>query len=252
MIPVFTQGKLMGYRRKRNDRLLMFCLRHYGQDANGKRTTINYFSSRAQAGSASGEGSGSISAAEASTTTVRTVITGNGKAAEPHEAAKALENFEGIELDAEAQAAITAALEACAERYRADKELINADDHDAVAILVDDPAENYVPACKDGNPYHGELYPPTILTEYVPFQEGESHWAHTGAELPYWAQPEEVQQARRERAAQEAAELAEAEAEAAAEAEMLEPPDAPDTPSGATQSGKGKSNGKPKGPATTS
>jgi hypothetical protein len=180
------------------------------------------------------------------------VITGNGKAAEPHEAAKALENFEGIELDAEAQAAITAALEACAERYRADKELINADDHDAVAILVDDPAEDYVPACKDGNPYHGELYPPTILTEYVPFQEGESHWAHTGAELPYWAQPEEVQQARRERAAQEAAELAEAEAEAAAEAEMLEPPDAPDTPSGATQSGKGKSNGKPKGPATTS
>jgi hypothetical protein len=246
MIPVFTQGKLMGYRRKRNDRLLMFCLRHYGQDANGKRTTINYFSSRAQAGSASGEGSGSISAAEASTTTVRTVITGNGKTAEPHEAAKALENFEGIQLDAEAQAAITAALEACAARYRADKELINADDYDAVAILVDDPAEDYVPACKDGNPYHGELYPPTIMTEFVPFQEGESHWTHTGAELPYWAQPEEVQQARRERAAQEAAELAaaEAEAEAAAEAEMLGAPDAPDTPSGAAQ--------KPKGPVITS
>ena len=115
-----------------------------------------------------------------------------------------------------------------------------------MAILVDDPAEDYVPACKDGNPYHGELFPPTIMTEFVPFQEGESHWTHTGAELPYWAQPEEVQQARRERAAQEAAELAaaEAEAEAAAEAEMLGPLDAPDTPSGATQ--------KPKGPATAS
>jgi hypothetical protein len=80
MIPVFEKGKLMGYRRKRNDRLLMFCLRHYGQDANGKRTTINYFSSRAQAGSSSGDAGagGSISAAEASITTVRTVITGNG------------------------------------------------------------------------------------------------------------------------------------------------------------------------------
>ncbi|WP_397577957.1 hypothetical protein [Sphingorhabdus sp.] len=80
MIPVFEKGKLMGCRRKRNDRLLMFCLRHYGQDANGKRTTINYFSSRAQAGSSSGDAGagGSISAAEASITTVRTVITGNG------------------------------------------------------------------------------------------------------------------------------------------------------------------------------
>ena len=152
MIPVFTQGKLMGFRRKRNDRLLMFCLRHYGQDANGKRTTINYFSSRAQAGATNGEGSGGISAAEASTTTVRTVITGNGKAADSHESAQALENFEGVELDAEAQAAITAALEACAERYRADQELIDADDNEAVAIMVDDPTENYVPACKDGNP----------------------------------------------------------------------------------------------------
>jgi hypothetical protein len=237
MIPVFNKGKLMGYRRKRNDALLMFCLRHYGQDANGKRTTINYFSSRAQAGATNGEGQGSISAAEASTTTVRTVITGNGKAADSHEAAQALENFEGIELDAEAQAAITAALEACAARYRAGNEMINADDHEAVAILVDDPAEDYVPACKDGNPYHGELFPPTIMTEYVPFQEGESHWTHTGAELPYWAQPEEVQQARRERAAQEAAELAAA--EAAAEAELLGPPDVPDTPSGEAQKRKG-------------
>ena len=252
MIPVFTQGKLMGFRRKRNDRLLMFCLRHYGQDANGKRTTINYFSSRAQAGATNGEGSGGISAAEASTTTVRTVITGNGKAADSHESAQALENFEGVELDAEAQAAITAALEACAERYRADQELIDADDNEAVAIMVDDPTENYVPACKDGNPYHGELYPPTMMTEYVPFQEGEAHWTHTGAELHYWAQPEEVQQAWRERAEQEAAALAAAEAEAAAE--LLGAPKAPPgtAQTGKALTGKAKSNGKQKGPDISS
>ena len=133
MIPVFEKGKLMGYRRKRNDRLLMFCLRHYGQDANGKRTTINYFSSRAQAGTATGVGGGeagngaggSIAAAEASTTTVRTVINGTGTAANIDDAARALENFEGIALDAEAQAAITAALEACAARYRAAGEIID-------------------------------------------------------------------------------------------------------------------------------
>ena len=41
LIPVFANGKHMGFRRKRNDALLMFCLRHYGKDASGKRTTIN-------------------------------------------------------------------------------------------------------------------------------------------------------------------------------------------------------------------
>jgi hypothetical protein len=52
LVPVFVAGKLLGFRRKRNDALLMFCLRHYGQDAQGKRTTINYFSTRATAASA--------------------------------------------------------------------------------------------------------------------------------------------------------------------------------------------------------
>ena len=33
--PVFVAGKLMGFRRRHNDALLMFCLRHYGQDAGG-------------------------------------------------------------------------------------------------------------------------------------------------------------------------------------------------------------------------
>jgi hypothetical protein len=267
MIPIFTQGKLMGFRRKRNDRLLMFCLRHYGQDANGKRTTINYFSSRAQAGSAAGEGSGSIAAAEASTTTVRTVISGNGingagKAADSHAAAQALQNFEGVELDAEAQAAIIQALEACAARYRADIAQIEAADYDdAVAILVDDPEENYVPACKNGNPFHGELYPPTMMTEYVPFQEGEAHWTLTGALLHNWAQPEEVQQAWRERAEQEAAALAaaEAEAEAATEAELFGAPKAPPgtaqtgkAQTGKAQTGKAKPNGKQKAPDISS
>ena len=57
LVPVFVAGKLMGFRRKKNDRLLMFCLRHYGQDDNGRRTTVNYFSSRATAGAAAPSGS---------------------------------------------------------------------------------------------------------------------------------------------------------------------------------------------------
>ena len=40
LIPVFVAGKLMGFRRKHNDRLLMFILRHYGarmRGASGRR-----------------------------------------------------------------------------------------------------------------------------------------------------------------------------------------------------------------------
>lgn len=201
MIPVFEKGKLMGYRRKRNDRLLMFCLRHYGQDANGKRTTINYFSTRAQAGSAS---NGSGTAAEASTTTVRTVIDGSGKPQDLAQSVQALENFEGIELDAEAEAAISKALEACAARYRATEAIIDAGGDDAVAMLVDDPGESYVMVGRDASPYHGELIPPDRVTEFEPFKEGEAHWTNAGAELPYWAQPHEVQAAVQQLAAPEA------------------------------------------------
>jgi hypothetical protein len=82
LVPMFVGGKLIGWRRKYNDRLLMFCLRHYGEDANGRRTKIEYFSTRAQAGShapspqpSPAKGTGEA-VAEASTTTVRTVISG--------------------------------------------------------------------------------------------------------------------------------------------------------------------------------
>ena len=140
LVPVFVGGKLMGFRRVKNDRMLMFILRHYGQDALGRKTTVNYFSTRATAGAAAappsplrgegdsrserGEGeSGAIAAAEASTTTVKTVISGGSSApaqlAADHEAANLLNAFEGVALDAEAQAEIYRTLEACAERRRA-------------------------------------------------------------------------------------------------------------------------------------
>jgi len=99
LVPVFAGGKLMGFRRKKNDALLMFILRHYGQDSNGKRTTIDYFSARARAGPSTALGTNAVCAGA--------------------QAAALLEGFEGLELDAEAQAAITAALKACAARARA-------------------------------------------------------------------------------------------------------------------------------------
>ena len=41
--PVFVAGKLKGFRRIRNDRLLMFCLRMNARDEHGRRLSASYF-----------------------------------------------------------------------------------------------------------------------------------------------------------------------------------------------------------------
>lgn len=175
LVPVFVAGKLMGFRRKRNDALLMFCLRHYGQDANGRRTTINYFSTRASAGAESG------SAAEAQTTTVRTTLTGDG-AAQIAGAAARIEGFAGVTLDNEAQAAITMALEACAARRRALDAAIDAGGMAGRDAEEDDPDAAFVRVPSGSVEWRGELEPPVELEEWVPFVEGEVPWEQAGAE----------------------------------------------------------------------
>jgi hypothetical protein len=201
LVPVFVAGKLMGFRRKRNDALLMFCLRHYGQDAEGRRTTINYFSTRASAGAATSSGSSGGppppldgverspspsrgGMAEASTMTVRTVISGapggGDMAAHDDAAAGVLNGFAGVALDAEAEAAIAAALEACAARARAAEAAYDAGGLAAADAAADDPEESFVRA----EDYRGELVPAVALEEFVPFAAGEPHWSLAGAEKP--------------------------------------------------------------------
>ncbi len=169
LVPVITGGKLLGYRRIYNDRLLMFCLRHYGQDANGKRTKIEYFSTRASAvagalPSPSGEGpgvgeSGTQSQAEASTTTVRTVITGGSASDHPtlDETSTLIDSFDPAALDDTARAAIAGILADCAARRREDYG------------TIDDPVEVFTPVLlprptpEDWEPMAGNpnLPPPT-------------------------------------------------------------------------------------------
>lgn len=191
LIPVFVGGRLMGYRRKRNDALLMFCLRHYGQDASGKRTTINYFSTRASAGSAAGagDGAGGGAVAEAATTTVRTTLTEGGggvSAARIEAAAERIEDFAGVTLDAEAQAAIGAALAACAARKRALEAAQGGGAMLRREAEADDPDIAFVETDPDGFAWQGELEPPVMLEEWVPFVPGEDPWDQIGAESPDW------------------------------------------------------------------
>jgi hypothetical protein len=227
LVPVFSGGKLMGFRRKYNDRLLMFCLRHYGEDSNGRRTTINYFSTRASAGAAAGSevgegpstGSGRTALcaaqAEASATTVRTVITGpaaddDRRGARGDKAVAVLGAFEGVPLDAEAEAAIAAALEACAARARAVDSAYEKGGDSAAEAAADDPAVPFVRADLFQAVAIGALEPAAPLEEFEPFVPGEAPWELAGAEKPaalvaFEAQPGRVEPAPRSKRRREKA-----------------------------------------------
>ena len=201
LYPVFRGEKLVGFHRRKNDALLMFCLRHYGEDANGRRTTVNYFSTKAVSGASGpstssgrtdfGSHSNPVRAepvearavAEASTTTVRTVINGSGERADPDAAPALLQQFAGVPLDAEAQAAISAVLEACAARARFAGEATGEDAADCAEL---DPDNSFVRVPPKGNAYRASLEWPAALEEWVPFAEGEAPWALAGAEVPEW------------------------------------------------------------------
>lgn len=189
LVPVFVAGKLMGFRRKHNDALLMFCLRHYGQDAGGKRTTINYFSTRA--GAVAGSGEGGAAAAEASTTTVRTVIHGDGAGAgDPagvqDAATDLLDGYEGAALDAQAEAEIGAALLALAERQRALDAAVADGGPEAIALQVDDPGVGLVQVGEQAIPFYGPLQAFEGLADADPVQRiaGEADWVEAGGEIP--------------------------------------------------------------------
>jgi len=197
LIPVFHGGKLAGMRRKRNDALLMFCLRHYGKDAAGKRTTINYFSSRASAAAGARSGGSAGAETEASATTVRTVMSGDGReaAAKDDATAAALNGFQGVTLDAEAQAAIMAALHECAARAQAANAAYEQGGEEAADASEDDPDEPFVRMHDNSRPWRGTLEPPVGI-EVSEALDGEDSWELLGKELPDWAQDLDLEKLR--------------------------------------------------------
>jgi hypothetical protein len=193
LVPVFVAGKLLGFRRKKNDRLLMFCLRHYGQDQQGRRVTINYFSTRAsaavnpprheesgqpQAGGADSphappllEGRQAVAqAATTLTTTTATALPAPDRAATDDQSAQALAGFEGIDLDSRAQSEILAILESCAARRRD-----TAPQYDPERVWV--PVEE-----TGGYPYAGELEPGVEIEDAPDLKPGEVPWTLLGNE----------------------------------------------------------------------
>ena len=236
LVPIFTGGTLRGFRRKKNDRLLMFCLRHYGHDAEGRRVTINYFNTNAHAAAAAssspafarGRGTARMPRWKGPRGADRVPLgppraTAQATAAGPHsrrphpaarddQSAALINNFEPAILDDQAQAEIQAVLAACAERRRA-------------LDPLDDPDVGYV-AAGDAPPFAGALEGFVESDDFIPFREGELSWEGMGeggvnAEIETVLAGIEARKRAppKERAAIAAKEKAKVEAEARAQAE---------------------------------
>jgi hypothetical protein len=143
--PVIAAGKVIGYRRVKNDRLLMYMLRHYGQAADGKRVTLNYFPQKIADGSA-------------------TEATRPAALPAPADAAATLADFAGVPLDVEAQEKMLELLQACAARR-------------AVALPEEDPTIPFVHAVETATGFAGAFEPtadPNI--DFHPVAEGDHGW----------------------------------------------------------------------------
>ncbi len=154
------------------------------------------------------EGGAAGAIAEASTTTVRTVIhgpstapTGSGQAslgtngggdrgAGQDAAAALIEGFEGTALDAQAEAEIGAALLALAARQRAMEAAVAENDPGAIAMQVDDPAVPLVRLGERDSPYYGPLQMHPGLGDADVDDDaaarigGEAGWVAAGADIP--------------------------------------------------------------------
>ena len=151
--PVWVRGEMKGYKRKYSDGLLMFLLRQYGQNSQGKRVTLNYFQGKATAGPGRPRAKTQITLGQAN----------NG--ARPDHAAAVIDQFSGVTLDAAAEAEIAETLKACAARKR------------EYGGGVFDAGANFVPGSKCENVFEGDLEPPGGWPEEVePFDADEPSW----------------------------------------------------------------------------
>ncbi|MEQ1539837.1 MAG: hypothetical protein ABL928_13005 [Sphingorhabdus sp.] len=169
--PVWQAGKLVGHKRVYSDGLLMFLLRQYGTDANGRNVTVQYVRTRAAVAAHQGEAGAAAAEAEATTMTVRSNKASAKDSRKQDAAALVIDGFEGCALDDTAHAEIAATLAACAARQR------------ELGGSYDDRETTSFTAGKDTPLWLGTLEPPYGWVEDVePFDPAEPSWQTIGDE----------------------------------------------------------------------
>lgn len=166
--PVWQAGKLAGHKRVYSDGLLMFLLRQYGTDANGRNVTVQYVRTRAAVAAHQSE-AGAAAEAEATTMTVRSNKACAKDSSKQNVAAAVIDGFEGCALDDTANAEIAATLAACAARQR------------ELGGTYDDPETTSFTGGKDTPLWLGSFEPPHGWVEDVePFDPAEPSWQTIG------------------------------------------------------------------------
>ena len=197
--PVWVRGEMKGYKRKFSNSLLMFLLRQYGQDNDGKRVTVNYVRTKAAVAEREVHSSQSVriepsrdadqsgaylgvstkldtnemvmAESETTTMTVRASKPGGDDTAKPERAAAMIEQFSGVDLDTEAEAEIAATLAACAARRR------------EYGGGVHDLSESFIAQGKDDPTWRGNFEPHGGWRDDVePFDPEESDWVWLGGD----------------------------------------------------------------------
>ncbi len=150
LVPVFVAGKLMGFRRKRNDRLLMFCLRMNDRGGNGERLSASYFRPSPAGDARTGT---SVTQAVASRTE------------KDDDNAALIQGFDPVEMTLPEIEAMQAMLAQAAAR------------HDSMAP-VDDPDAAFLALGPQSNPYIGELEDELGPDDpdFIPYRNDEPDW----------------------------------------------------------------------------
>ncbi|GMM94188.1 hypothetical protein [Qipengyuania sp. MTN3-11] len=118
--PVFVAGKLKGFRRIKNDRLLMFCLRMNARAPDGRRYSASYFDSGADrlSGSSSSEAVGQIRNFNPASYTIPAL----SKAEKDDMNAAMVEHFDPVDMTLAEIEAMQADLARIAEAKRAEED----------------------------------------------------------------------------------------------------------------------------------
>ena len=177
--PVFVAGKLKGFRRVRNDRLLMFCLRMNARDERGKRLAASYFDPGAERLSGGGDplpsrlrgvadvaqpqrpGVGPVRIPASITAPALT------RAEKDDLNAAIVEHFAPVDMSLEEIEAMQMQLAEIAARKRA--ELDGPLDHNADPAFIELRSSDW----KEAGELEGLL---EVEDELEPFNEGEDHW----------------------------------------------------------------------------
>jgi hypothetical protein len=182
--PVFVAGKLRGFRRVRNDRLLMFCLRMNARDERGRRLAASYFDRRPSSSEAigpqglradrltgsgdplpspSGEGPGVGPVRMPASITVPTLT----RAEKDDMNAALVEHFQPVDMTLKEIEAMQAQLAEIAARKRAEQD--GPPDHDTDASYVELRSSDW----KEAGELEGLL---EVEDELEPWREDEDHW----------------------------------------------------------------------------